>query len=506
LILEKNDKATGSLGFAGTQKEKRVRGVKKLIDDLKNNEFFQLLRNLPNTEEGSADQMKNNSRINKLFRRIPEEDVDFATDVRATILSQTPQGGRLIIWSTLVLLVIFLIWASFSELEEVTRGEGKVVPSSHVQVIQNLEGGIISEILVNVGDEVRKDQMLLRIDDTRFSSSFEENRATYLSNKAKSARLRAEATGTDLVIPADVVRERPDIASRERQLFESRKMELNSSVEIKRQQIAQRTQEIKELETKLAELNRTYSLLQKEIGMIKPLVKKGAASDVEVLQLERQASQMQGEIDRIRHEIPRAQSKLEESQVALREMNLNFQNKSKAESNEVLRELDEGASTSLALKDRLDRTSVRSPVDGIVNRLMVRTVGGVVQPGMDLVEIVPRHGNLVVEAKIKPADIAFLRPGQKATIKFTAYDYTIYGTLKAELEHVGADSITDEKGNSYFLVRLKTDRNYLGTEKNLLPILPGMITTVDILTGKKTVLSYILKPVLKARSVALRER
>lgn len=478
--------------------------MKKLINIFKNNQFFQLIRNnLPEKEEIGS---KNNSKISKLFRRLPEEDIDFATDVRATIISQTPQGGRLIIWTTLVLLFIFLIWASFSELEEVTRGEGKVVPSSHVQVVQNLEGGIISEILVNVGDTVKKDQLLLRMDETRFSSSFEENRAKYLSNKAKSARLRAESSGTALVIPEDVLRERPDIAARERQLFQSRRMELSSSAEIKRQQTTQRSQEIKELEAKLAELNRTHSLLQKEIDMIKPLVKKGAASDVEVLQLERQASQMEGEIDRIRQEIPRAQSKLRESQVALNELNLNYRNKSNAESNEVLRDLDESASSSVALKDRLDRTAVRSPVDGIVNRVMVKTVGGVVQPGMDLVEIVPMNGNLVVEAKIKPADIAFLRPGQKATIKFTAYDYTIYGTLKAELEHIGADSITDDKGNSFFLVRLRTDKNYLGTANHPLPIMPGMITTVDILTGKKTVLSYILKPVLKARYMALKER
>jgi len=474
--------------------------------DSKISQFFQLLRRLPEMGEPSSKQMKNDSKFNQIFRKLPEEDVDFATDVRATILSQTPQGGRLIIWATCILLFIFLIWAAFSELEEVTRGEGKVVPSSHVQIVQNLEGGIISEILVNVGDTVKKDQLLLRMDETRFSSSFEENRAKYLSNKAKSARLKAEANGTALVLPADVLKERPDIAARERQLFDSRRMELGSSTEIKRQQIDQRSQELKELESKLVELNRTYALLQKEISMIKPLVGKGAASDVEVLQLERQASQMEGEIDRIRHDIPRAQSKLEESKIAVRELNLNYRNKSNAESNEVLRDLDESASSSLALKDRLDRTSVRSPVDGIVNRVMVKTVGGVVQPGMDLVEIVPMHGNLVIEAKIKPADIAFLRPGQKATIKFSAYDYTIYGTLKAELEHIGADSITDDKGNSFFLVRLKTDKSYLGTTKQPLPIMPGMVATVDILTGKKSVLSYTLKPVLKARSTALRER
>jgi len=480
--------------------------LKKLFDFLKNNPFFESFRDLPETDKISFKELKNNFKMNYLFRRLPEEDPDFATDVRETILAQTPQGGRLIIWATLILLVIFIVWASFSELEEVTRGEGKVVPSSHVQIVQNLEGGIISEILINVGDKVKKDQLLLKMDPTRFSSSFEENHVKYLSDKAKAARLKAEATGSALVIPEDVLKERPDIAERERQLFQTRRMALGSSSEIKRQQINQRRQELKELEAKLVELNRTYSLLQKEIGMIKPLVNKGAASDVEVLQLERQASQLEGEIDRVRHAIPAAQAKLQESEVALRELSLSYRSKSSTESSEVLKELDESASSSLALKDRLDRTAVRSPVDGIVNRVMVKTVGGVVQPGMDLVEIVPMHGNLLIEAKIKPSDIAFLRPGQKATIKFTAYDYTVYGALDAELESVGADSITDDKGNSYFLVRLRTDKNYLGTAQHPLPIMPGMVTTVDILTGKKTVLSYILKPVLKARYMALRER
>jgi adhesin transport system membrane fusion protein len=480
--------------------------LKKLFDFLKNNPFFESFRDLPETDKIRFKELKNNLKMNSLFRRLPEEDPDFATDIRETILAQTPQGGRLIIWATLILLVIFIIWASFSELEEVTRGEGKVVPSGHVQIVQNLEGGIISEILINVGDKVKKDQLLLKMDPTRFSSSFEENHVKYLSDKAKAARLKAEATGSALVIPEDVLKERPDIAERERQLFQTRRMALGSSSEIKRQQINQRRQELKELEAKLVELNRTHALLQKEIGMIKPLVNKGAASDVEVLQLERQASQLEGEIDRVRHAIPAAQAKLQESEVALRELSLSYRSKSSTESSEVLKELDESASSSLALKDRLDRTAVRSPVDGIVNRVMVKTVGGVVQPGMDLVEIVPMHGNLLIEAKIKPSDIAFLRPGQKATIKFTAYDYTVYGSLDAELESVGADSITDDKGNSYFLVQLRTDKNCLGTAQHPLPIMPGMVTTVDILTGKKTVLSYILKPVLKARYMALRER
>jgi adhesin transport system membrane fusion protein len=215
---------------------------------------------------------------------------------------------------------------------------------------------------------------------------------------------------------------------------------------------------------------------------------------------------MLGDIETTKQSIPRVRSKIGESQVAVRELKLNFLNKAKAELNEVSSQVGEGSATSAALKDRLERTQVRSPVNGTVNRLLINTVGGVVQPGMNLVEIVPTEGTLLIEAKIKPSDIAFLRPAQEAKVKFTAYDYTVYGGLDAKLEHIGADSITDDKGNSYYLVKLRTDRSYLGPKDNPLPIIPGMVATADILTGKKTVLSYLLKPILRAKYMALRER
>jgi adhesin transport system membrane fusion protein len=434
------------------------------------------------------------------------EDIDLATDIRTSILAQSPRGGRAILWTVIVLFVLVIIWASVSEIEEVTRGEGKVVPSSQIQVVQNLEGGILSEILVNVGNLVRKGQLLLRIDETRFSSSFQQNRGKYLSYKAKAARLRAEANNTPLEVPPEVTAEQPEIGAREQELFESRRREFQSSLSIRREQINQRNQELKELNSKLGELTRTNAFLQKELELTRPLVAEGAVSEVDVLHLERQASQMQGEIETIKETIPKAQSRYQEAQLALKEVELAFFNKAKAELNEVLAQLGEVSATAVALEDRLDRTSVRSPVNGTINRLLVSTVGGVIQPGMDLVEIVPLEDTLLIEAQIKPADIAFLRPNQEAKIKFTAYDFTIYGGLEAKLEHISADSITDEKGNSYYPVRLRTNKSYLGPESDPLPIIPGMVASVDILTGKKTILSYILKPVLRAKYMALRER
>jgi adhesin transport system membrane fusion protein len=412
----------------------------------------------------------------------------------------------LILWAVLILFFVLFIWAAVSEVEEVTRGDGKVIPAGQIQVIQNLEGGILAEILVKVGDVVQKDQLLLRIDETRFASSFQQNRSKYLSNRAKAARLQAETSGTPFKVPEEVMKEAPEIGEREQQHYLSRQNELRSSVEIKQEQINQRTNELKELNVRLVELNKTYALFQKEIALYRPLVDKGAISEMEVLQIERKASEMMGDIETTKQSIPRVRSKIDESQVALRELRLSFLNKAKGELNEVSAQLGEDTASSIALKDRLDRTSVRSPVNGTVNRLLINTVGGVVQPGMNLVEVVPTEGTLLVEAKIKPSDIAFLRPAQQAKVKFTAYDYTIYGGLDAKLEQIGADSITDDKGNSYYLVQLRTDRNYLGPKSNPLPIISGMIVTVDILTGKKTILSYLLKPVLRAKYMALRER
>lgn len=441
-----------------------------------------------------------------LFYRMPAADVDLVEDIRLSILAQSPRGGRAILYVVVVLVALFFYWASVSEIEEVTRGDGKVIPSGQIQVVQNLEGGILSEILVCVGDMVKRDQLLLRIDEKRFSSSFQQNRVKYLSFLAKAARLRAEASGEAFEVPAEVVKEMPEVARRERELYQTRVRELESSQAIRREQISQRRQEIRELNSRVSELTRTRALIQKELDLTRPLVNQGAASEVEVLRLERQASEMAGDIAAARDAIPRASSKLQEAQLALEEVTLKFANEAKAELNDTLAQLEEFSANAIALEDRLQRTAVRSPVNGTINRILVNTVGGVIQPGMDLIEIVPMDETLLVEARIKPQDIAFLHPDQKAKVKFTAYDFTIYGGLEAELEHISADSITDDQGNSFYLVNVRTQKNYLGNESDPLPIIPGMVATVDILTGKKTILSYILKPVLRAKYMALRER
>jgi len=442
----------------------------------------------------------------KVFRRLPSADVDLTTDIRTSILVQTERGGSLILWFTLLLFIGGVVWAYYAEIEEVTRGNGKVVPSRQLQVIQNLEGGILSAVLVNIGDVVEEGQLLLQIDDKRFSAPYRKSRSNYLALRAQIARLQAETYGTAFVVPAEVAKENLEVGRREEALFETRQKQLEEKLGALSEQIYQREIEISELKAKITELRRTRKHLTKEIQLTKPLVDAGVVAEVEFLRLERQDSEMEGQITASRLALPRAESKLKEARRKISEEKLRFSNDAKQDLNIAYTEIESLQASSVALSDRLLRTAVRSPVKGIVNQIFINTVGGVIQPGMDIIQIVPLDDTLLVEAKIKPSDIAFIGPNLKATVKITAYDFTIYGGLEAKVEHISADSIVDENGNSFYLVNVRTGKNFLGTEQNPLPIIPGMIATVDILTGKKSVLTYLLKPILRAKNLALRER
>lgn len=442
----------------------------------------------------------------KLKKLKYDEDLEFISDARAAVLEQVPRGGRFILWGTILFIALALVWANHAELDEVTRGQGKVIPSRQIQVIQNLEGGIISEILVKEGDVVEIGQPLIKIDDVRFSSSFRESQVRLTALQAKAERLKAEAAGKPFVPSKHLQKAQPEVVRREVELFESRKQQHSATINILQQQIRQRQQELSELRVRRSQLQTNYELANRELELTRPLVAQGAISEVEVLRLERTVNELKGDLDGTSHAIPKAQSKYEEAQRKVEEVKLTFLNEVRTELNDVQAEISGLSESSTALADRVRRTIVRSPVKGQVNRMLVNTVGGVIQPGMDLVEVVPIEDSLLVEARIQPRDIGFLHPGQRSMVKFTAYDFAIYGGLEAQLEYISADSLTDEKGNLYYLVRVRTKKNYLGEDNKPLAIIPGMMTTVDILTGKKTVLEYLLKPVLRAKEYALRER
>ncbi|MEW8309761.1 MAG: HlyD family type I secretion periplasmic adaptor subunit [gamma proteobacterium symbiont of Ctena orbiculata] len=428
-------------------------------------------------------------------------------DKTAALLVQAPRGGRTILWVVFLIVILAIAWASWAELDEVTRGAGKVIPSSQIQVIQNLEGGILSALYVQDGDTVEQGQVLLQIDDTRFSSSLRETQLQFWALKAKAARLQAETDSKAFEAPSGMAEKYPTLVDQEQGLFNSRQKELKTNRSILSKQVEQIKQEIRELEVKSVRLKRNLSLVTRELDLSKPLLDAGAISEVEILRLEREVSELEGELETAKLTIPRMKSRLEEAEQKVSEILIRFKNEAHAELNDVLAELSKLKETSVALEDRVTRTAVRSPVKGTVKQVMINTLGGVIQPGMELMEIVPLDDSLLVEAKVGPKDIAFLHPGQKATVKLTAYDFAIYGALTGKVEHISADTIKEgHEQESYYLVRVRTDKTDLGTQEKALPIIPGMQAEVDILTGKKSVLEYLFKPLLRAKGRALRER
>lgn len=442
-------------------------------------------------------------KLQRLFSA-PEEQ-DYANEVDVALEEQAPFAARLLLWTLLALLIGGIGWAYFATLEEVTRGEGKAIPSSKIQKIQNLEGGIVAEIFVREGQVVEAGQTLVRLDATRYVSNQDETRADRMALLASVTRLRAEVEGEPLTF-GDEFKDFQRIAADEMALYQSRQDRLNGEVRILEEQRRQKQQELAEFEAKSRQFRSSLGLLQRELSMSAPLVKSGAMSEVEILRLRRSIVDTQGQLDAARLAIPRAEAAIEEIDRRIEDSRLTFRTEALGQLNEARTELSKTTASMSAIDDRVSRTTVTSPVRGIVKQLLVNTIGGVVQPGSDLVEIVPLDDTLLVEAQIRPQDIAFLHPGQNAMVKFTAYDYTIYGGLKANLEHISADTITDQEGNSFYLIRLRTKRNHLGKADSPLLIIPGMVASVDIITGEKSVLDYLLKPVLKARAEAMRER
>jgi len=369
----------------------------------------------------------------------------------------------------------FLWWAASSELEEVTRGQGRVVPSSKEQVIQSLDPGVLTEMLVREGDGVEKDQLLLRIDDTRATALLRELEAKIHALSAASARARAEAYGGRLEFPAEL-KASPELIRRETQAYNARKRALDESV---------------------AALRNGMKLLDREIEITEPMVGRGLVSEVELLRLKRQRNELALQVsDR--------QNK--------------FGTDAAADLVKFESELSQARESLVARADTARRTEIRSPMKGTVKSIQVSTIGGVIQAGQEIMTIVPTEDTLVVEAYVRPADVAFLHPGQKAVVKISAYDYAIYGGLDGVVENISPDTLRDERraatpvadvadeANSYYRVLVRTDTNALRTPNGqVLPIIPGMTASVEMLTGRKTVLQYLMKPLNRAGE-AMRER
>lgn len=451
-------------------------------------------------------------------------ELELADDASAATLLATPWRSRIIIWVLLAALIAFLVWAGLSSIEVVTRGTGQVVPSSRLQTIQNLEGGIVREIYVDEGDVVDAGQPLARIDPTRATSDLAERNSTLAGLQASVAQYQAELASVTVSPDAPEWRDQvsvsaqkiplsdefeatnQDIYSAASSAYSERINGLRSQLDQAAAQIQQRQQELQELRAKADSLSRSYQLSRQQLGITAPLVKEGIVSQVDLLNLQRQVNDQRGELESAQLSIPAKQSELQEAISKRRDVAAQFRSRSADALTEARNKLDSLQQGRVSLQDRVDRTLITSPVRGSVQSINVNTIGGVVDPGASLMEIVPIEDQLLVQAKISPRDVGFIRAGQPATVKFSAYDFTIYGGMKGQVMRISPDTEEDEKGNTFYEVTVRTDSNHLGKNVDDLAIIPGMQATVDIITGEQTILQYLLKPILRAQQGAMRER
>ncbi|GMM68359.1 HlyD family type I secretion periplasmic adaptor subunit [Alteromonas sp. MTD1] len=433
----------------------------------------------------------------------PTSGQDWVLEAEWQRIMQTPVKAKGLLYSVVLVIFILVVWAYFAQIDEVAKGDGKVIPSQQLQVLQSYDGGIVQDILVREGERVSKGQVLLRVDPTRYISSLEENTTQFAALAAKVQRLSALTQGTQLRFGKKLLSQAPVIVENERKLYNSNLAELDEVAAGSDTRIMQRRQDVEEERASLSQYEDVLTLSEKELAVTKPLLASGAVSEIEVLRLERQIVELKANIKKSKVAIARGLNAIEEEVIKKEESRLRLINRWSQELTEAIGEMATLQQSQTSLEDVVSQAELKSPINGTVQRMLFNTVGGVITPGSAVVELVPQDDQLIVEAKVSPKDIAFIREGQSAILKFSAYDYTIYGGMSAEVKHISADAITNEKDETYYLVRLETKEQIGNAE---LDIIPGMIVQVDILTGKKTVLNYILSPLFNVTSSALRER
>jgi len=424
-------------------------------------------------------------------------------DANRAYVEQVPLRARAVLYAVGIIFTLILLWSAWASVDEVTRGSGRVIPSQQLQIIQSQDGGVVREILVREGDIVTAGQLLVRLDQTRSTSDFRENLSEYQALLARAGRLRATVDRAAFVPDPEVLAALPDVVAQEQALFVSRNEQLAAEKAIAQQQLEQRQLELREIIARNQQLSRSLALVQQELAVTRPMAGSGAVSPVELLRLEREVNQLDGEVEQSAAARERVRAAIREAEQRLEEVELEFMNRTRESLSETLARANGLRELALGLSDRVTQAEIRSPLRGTVKQLFFNTLGGVVMPGREIIEIVPLDDTLLVEVRIRPQDIAFLAPGQPAVVKFSAYDFVIYGGLDGEVEQIGADTVRDEDGNPFYNVRVRTREGGLGEH---LPIIPGMTVEVDILTGKKTILTYLMKPILRARQYALTER
>lgn len=417
------------------------------------------------------------------------------------------RAAQFMLYLIVGLVLVTFLWAATARLDRVTRGEGRVVPSNQLQEVQYLEGGIVKEILVSAGEAVKAGQVLVKLDPTQFNAEFAQNREGYNLLYARVTRLNAIAEGAPLEFPPELERAASGIVKDERSIYTARMEELEASLEVESSKLEQRRQSLEEAKVSYEIAQRTASLAAQELAMLEPLVAKGIEPKIELLRTRQREAAAHGDMQRAEIAAQRSESEVREAENEIIRIKKTFSASVSDELAKAKAEFAEVSGGLPALEDKVARTDVRAPIDGVVNRVLVTTVGGVVQPGETIVEIVPSEDTLLVEARIKPADIGFLRIGQAARVKLSAYDSSVYGALDGRIETISADAIEDEtKSERYYLIKVRTDKKALHTKHGELQILAGMAAEVDVLNGKRTVLAYILKPIADVQNKALKDK
>ncbi|WP_417334286.1 HlyD family type I secretion periplasmic adaptor subunit [Halarcobacter sp.] len=455
--------------------------------------------------------------FNKLYGldKNPDEDLEFVYSSYSNANETPSKVANLTFIFIISFFTLAILWAAFAEVDELARGNGKVIPSDKIQRVQSLDGGIISEILVKDGESVKKGTPLMKIDTTRFQATLEESKQEYISLLAVRQRLEAEASldltkpVPTLEFPKEVLEDRSGYDKLEQTLLSNRYEELKSSVDVLETQLGQKRQELREIKNTIKNLKKSFALIKEQRETIQKLVRRGVKSRYDLLNIEKEYTDVSSELETALLSVTRSELAIQEAKSRVEEKLNNFRAEASNTLQETVGMISRFEARLVGDKDKVAKTTISSPVDGIVKQLYFNTIGGVIQPGVDLVEIVPQSDILLVEAKIDPKDIAFINPSQKAIVKITAYDFSIYGGLDAKIVEISADSIVDKEskeGKSYYRVIVKTEKNYLERNGEKLPIIPGMVASVDIITGKKTILDFILKPILKVKQNALHER
>lgn len=413
---------------------------------------------------------------------------------------------RVVAWPVMAFMAIIVVWANFAELDEVAVAEGEVVPQGKVKVIQHLEGGIVEDIFVNEGDSVTEGSELVQLDLASSGVNKKELQVRLDSLLITKARVEAEARGTTPVFPPDLTEIRPIQVSAERQNFEARKRQLESKMQVMREQLRQKELDVQEIESKRRNITKNLRLGRERLKMSKSLLSEGLTAKIDHLELEAEVENLAGEMEGLESSLPRAEATVQEAKERLNEEQVRFQREAQEELNKTEQNIARVQELLNEATEQGVRALIRSPINGVVKNMRYNTLGGVVKPGEPILEIVPTGGNLVIETKLKPTDRGYVQVGQKTTVKISTYDFARYGGLDGEVIQVAPDSSTDENGMPYFRVIVQTDKYYLGNTPGLLPITPGMQATVDIHTGAKSVMEYLIKPVLKLRHEAFRER